>query len=308
MSRIVVALGGNALGETPSEQLELVGNAAHAIVDLVELGHEVIVSHGNGPQVGMINNGLSAAYEQGVISSDVPMPECVAMSQGYIGYHLQNSIYNELSRRGIAKCAITLITQILVREDDPSFEKPTKPIGKFYSKEQALNLEKEKGFIMVEDAGRGYRRVVPSPFPEDVIEKDIIKDMVERGVIVIVSGGGGIPVVQKNDVLKGIPAVIDKDLASEKVAEMVGAEILLILTAVDMVCINFNKENETALKTMTVLEAEQYSFEGQFASGSMKPKVQAAVSFAKKGGIAIITSLKNAKNAVLFRENCTVIS
>ena len=308
MAKIVVALGGNALGDTPEEQLELIKSTASSIVDLVEIGNDVIVSHGNGPQVGMMKTGLSSAYEQGVIKADMPMPECVAMSQGYIGYHLQSSIAYELRRRGLHKNVVTIVTQVVVDPADPAFNDPSKPIGMFYSKEAAEKLSRTKGYKMIEDAGRGYRQVVPSPKPVDIVEKDIIKGLVDRGTIVIVAGGGGIPVKVEDDKLIGIPAVIDKDFASEKIAELVGANMFIILTAVDMVSINFKKENEAKLHRLTVAEAEKYSAEGQFAKGSMGPKVQAAISFAKAGGTAIITSLENARKAVSTGEGCTIIA
>ena len=198
MSRIVIALGGNALGNTPYEQLELVTETAKPIVDLIEAGNEVIIAHGNGPQVGMINLAMSAAAEAGAVKSDMPFPECGAMSQGYIGYHLQNAIGNELVKRGINKPVATIVTQVLVDENDGAFQKPTKPIGAFYTKEQADEIAATKGFTMVEDAGRGYRRVVPSPKPVDVVEKDVVEAVVNSGAVVITVGGGGIPVIKKD--------------------------------------------------------------------------------------------------------------
>lgn len=303
MSKIVIALGGNALGNTPAQQLELVQHTAKPIVDLIEEGNQVVIAHGNGPQVGMINLGMinlgmSTAAEAGAIKSDMPFPECGAMSQGYIGYHLQNSIGNELAARGIQKDVATLVTQALVDEADPAFQKPTKPIGAFYDKETALRIAAEKGYTMVEDAGRGYRQVVPSPKPVDVVEKAIVKTMVNSGCVVITMGGGGIPVIKKNGRLVGTPAVIDKDFASAKLAELIGADTLVILTAVDYVAINWGKPDQKNLTEMTVAEAEKYCGEGQFAPGSMLPKVQAAVAFAKTGGTAIIASLENAAAAL----------
>ena len=298
MSRIVIALGGNALGNTPYEQLELVTETAKPIVDLIEAGNEVIIAHGNGPQVGMINLAMSAAAEAGAVKSDMPFPECGAMSQGYIGYHLQNAIGNELVKRGINKPVATIVTQVLVDENDGAFQKPTKPIGAFYTKEQADEIAATKGFTMVEDAGRGYRRVVPSPKPVDVVEKDVVEAVVNSGAVVITVGGGGIPVVRKDGKLYGTPAVIDKDFASAKLAELVQADALVILTAVDRVCINWGKPDQKSLAEMTVAEAERYCEEGHFAPGSMLPKVRAAVSFAKTGGQAIIASLAQAGAAV----------
>ena len=239
--RIVIALGGNALGKTPYEQLKLVEQTAKPIVDLIEQGNQVVIAHGNGPQVGMINLGMGTAAEAGAIKSDMPFPECGAMSQGYIGYHLQNAIGNELAARGIQKEVATIVTQVLVDENDPAFQNPTKPIGSFYDKETAERIAKEKGYTMVEDAGRGYRQVVPSPKPVDVIEKNMVNTLISDGYVVITVGGGGIPVVRRNGKLYGTPAVIDKDFASAKLAELVKADALVILTAVDRVAINWGK-------------------------------------------------------------------
>ncbi|MBR6347365.1 MAG: carbamate kinase [Spirochaetales bacterium] len=300
MKKIVIALGGNALGNTPSEQLELVMETAKPIVDLIQEGNQVVVVHGNGPQVGMINLGLAAAARTGAIKSDMPFPECGAMSQGYIGYHLQNALENEFTRRGMDKDVCTVVTQVLVDESDPAFENPTKPIGNFYDREVAEKIMREKGYRMVEDAGRGYRRVVPSPIPVDVVEKRTIKKLVDGGSIVIAVGGGGIPVVRRDGLLYGVPAVIDKDYASEKLAEIIEADILIILTAVEKVAINFGKPDRKWLSEMTVEEAERYAAEGQFAPGSMLPKVKACVNFAKsrKGRVAMITSLDRALQAL----------
>ena len=298
MKKIVIALGGNALGNTPAEQLELVRQTAKPIVDLIEEGNQVVIAHGNGPQVGMINLGMSTAAEAGAIKSDMPFPECGAMSQGYIGYHLQNSIANELAARGIQKTVGTLVTQVLVDEADPAFQKPSKPVGAFYDKETADKIAAERGYPMVEDAGRGRRQVVPSPKPADVVEKDMVNTLVDSGYVVITVGGGGIPVVKKDGRLVGTPAVIDKDFASAKLAELIDADMLVILTAVDRVAINWGKPDQKALAEMTVDEAEKYCGEGHFAPGSMLPKVQAAMSFAKAGGTAIIASLENAAAAL----------
>ena len=298
MKKIVIALGGNALGNTPAEQLELVRQTAKPIVDLIEEGNQVVIAHGNGPQVGMINLGMSTAAEAGAIKSDMPFPECGAMSQGYIGYHLQNSIANELAARGIQKTVGTLVTQVLVDEADPAFQKPSKPVGAFYDKETADKIAAERGYTMVEDAGRGWRQVVPSPKPVDVVEKDMVNTLVDSGYVVITVGGGGIPVVKKDGRLVGTPAVIDKDFASAKLAELIDADMLVILTAVDRVAINWGKPDQKALAEMTVDEAEKYCGEGHFAPGSMLPKVQAAMSFAKAGDTAIIASLENAAAAL----------
>ncbi len=296
--RIVIALGGNALGNTPYEQLQLVTETAKPIVDLIAEGNEVIIAHGNGPQVGMINLGMGTAAEVKAIKSDMPFPECGAMSQGYIGYHLQNAIGNELAARGIVKDVATVVTQVLVDEADPAFQNPTKPIGSFYDKETAERIAAEKGYTMVEDAGRGYRQVVPSPKPVDVIEKNTVNALIAGGCVVITVGGGGIPVVRREGKLYGTPAVIDKDFASAKLAELVKADALVILTAVDRVAINWGKPNQESLNEMSVEQAEQYCTEGHFAPGSMLPKVKAAISFARTGGEAIIASLENAGKAV----------
>lgn len=307
MSKIVVALGGNALGNTAEEQLKLVTQTAKAIVDLVEQGHDVVVSHGNGPQVGMIQLGLSVAAEEGKIKAAMPLPECGAMSQGYIGYHLQNSIQNELNLRGINKAAVTVLTQVLVDPKDEAFSKPTKPVGAFYTKEQADKMVAEKGYTMVEDAGRGYRQVVASPKPVDIVEKEAIKTLVSAGEIVIAVGGGGIPVIQQDGKMVGTSAVIDKDFASAKLAELISADVLVILTAVDRICLDFNKSTAREIANMTVSEAEEYARQGQFAPGSMLPKVQAAINFAKLGGVAIIANLKNA-GKIFSGESGTIIS
>lgn len=298
MKKLVIALGGNALGNTPYEQMELVAQTAKPIVDLIEAGNEVVIAHGNGPQVGMINLAMSTAANAKAIKSDMPFPECGAMSQGYIGYHLQNSIQNELRARGISKSVATVVTQVLVDEKDPAFSHPTKPIGSFYSKEQAEKIAAEKGYTMVEDAGRGYRQVVPSPKPIDVVEKEMINTLIDAGHVVITVGGGGIPVAMRDGKLVGVPAVIDKDFASAKLAELVDADELVILTAIDRVMINYGKPNQKAVESMTCAEAQQYIEEGHFAPGSMLPKVQAAMSFAKTGKEAIIASLENAARAL----------
>lgn len=299
MERIVVALGGNALGNSAEEQLKLVKHTAKSIADLVESGKQVIVVHGNGPQVGMINLAFEEAAANSKDNAGMPFPECGAMSQGYIGYHLQNSIRTELLNRGIEKNVETIITQIVVDPKDEAFSNPTKPIGKFYSKEEAEELGKLK-YVMKEDAGRGYRRVVPSPKPIDIIEKNVINNLVNNGDIVICAGGGGIPVIAQGNELIGTAAVIDKDFASEKLAELIDADKLIILTAVDRVCINYNKENEKQIEKMSVNEAKQYIEEKQFAPGSMLPKVLAALQFVENGNNkqALITSLERVKEAL----------
>lgn len=303
--KIVLALGGNALQSSPKDksvkaQLETCKQTAKSIVDLIEEGHQISIVHGNGPQVGQIINSFESAYKFDNSNVIFPFDVCGAFSQGYIGYHLQNSISQELKRRNINKSVGTVITQVLVDKSDAGFKNPTKPIGSFYSKEESEKLIKEKGYVMKEDAGRGYRRVVASPKPVDIIEKDLIKQLIESGNIVISCGGGGIPVIEENDEIIGVPAVIDKDFAAEKLAEILDADILLILTAVDRVCINFNKPNQKEIEKMNLEEVEKYIKEGQFAPGSMLPKIEACKKFiefdSKK--IAIIASLKEAKNAI----------
>ena len=298
--KIVIALGGNALGSTAAEQLSLVTNTAKAIVDLIAQGNEVVIAHGNGPQVGMINLGLSTAAEAGAIKADMPFPECGAMSEGYIGYHLAQAIGNELHSRGMEKPVATVITQTIVSEADPAFRNPTKPVGAFYDKATADRIAAEKGYTMVEDAGRGYRQVVPSPKPVDIVEKDSIKTLVNAGHVVIAVGGGGIPVVLRDGKLYGTPAVIDKDFGSELLAELLDADMLVILTAVDQVMINYGKPDEYALSDLTPAVARQYMEENHFAKGSMLPKVEAAVKFAesKPGRTALITLLEKAQEGI----------
>lgn len=310
MQKIVIALGGNALGNTPEEQLKLVKNTAKSIVDLVADGHQVIVAHGNGPQVGTINLAMEYSANNGAGTPSMPFPECGAMSQGYIGYHLQQAIEAELEDRKIDKKVATIITQVEVAADDPGFDHPTKPIGSFYDKERADKIAKEKGYTFVEDAGRGYRRVVPSPMPIKIVELDIIKSLVNQGHIVIACGGGGIPVIKKAVGYEGVAAVIDKDRSSAKLALDLGADLLVILTAVEKVCINFNKPDQHALTSLTLKEAEKYILEEQFAKGSMLPKVEACMNYVREnnnGGTALITSLEKAKEA-LHGETGTIIT
>ena len=298
--KIVIALGGNALGNTPEEQLELVKQTAKSIVSLVKDGNEVVVAHGNGPQVGMINLAMDFSSNNGGKTPGMPFPECGAMSQGYIGYHLQQSIQKELAKQGIDKNCATIVTQVVVDENDQAFANPTKPIGSFYTKEEADKIANEKGFTFVEDAGRGYRRVVPSPKPVDIVELDIVNQLVNNGNVIITVGGGGIPVVKKQDGLEGVAAVIDKDRSSAKLASLLKADVLLILTAVEQVCINFNTPEVQSLKEMTVEEAKKHIEDKQFAPGSMLPKVEACIDFVTNNeeGTAIITSLEKALDAL----------
>ena len=298
--RLVIALGGNALGNTPEQQLELVKNTAAAIVDLVEEGYDVVIGHGNGPQVGMVNLAFEYSSGNNAGTPSMPFPECGAMTQGYIGYHLQQSISRELAKRGIQRSCAAVITQVEVDPDDPAFEKPTKPIGLFYDKDQAEKIVSETGYVFVEDSGRGYRRVVPSPKPVSIVEIDVVRKLTAAHDIVITVGGGGIPVVSDDDGYSGVAAVIDKDWACSRLADELNADILLILTAVEKVSINFRKENEKKLDHMSLKEAERYVSEGHFAAGSMLPKVQACMEFVKNSTErkAIITSLSKAREAL----------
>ena len=300
--RIVIALGGNALGNNLPEQMIAVKQTAKAIVDLIEQGHQVVIAHGNGPQVGMIQNAMTE-----LTRSDpkkyipCPLSVCVAMSQGYIGYDLQNGLREELLDRGISKGVATVLTQVEVDPNDPAFQNPTKPIGAFMTKEEADVLVRERDYKVVEDAGRGYRRVVASPKPVSIVEIESIRDMVDAGLVVVACGGGGIPVFKtEGHHLKGAAAVIDKDFASEKLAEQLNADTLIILTAVEKVAVNFNKPDQKWLDSLTPEEAEQYANQGQFAPGSMLPKVQAAVAFARSapGRSALITLLEKARDGV----------
>ncbi|MDO5439353.1 MAG: carbamate kinase [Erysipelotrichaceae bacterium] len=297
--KIVVALGGNALGNTPQEQLQLVKKTATVIADLTEEGYTVILGHGNGPQVGMINNAMAYASEHDNTPA-MPFAECVAMSQGYIGYHLQQAITNELRRRKIAKSCASVVTRMIVDENDPGFKDPSKPVGIFYDEEKAGELMKETGDIYKEDAGRGWRKVVASPMPLEICELDLLKELVDRDFIVITVGGGGIPVVkEENGDLCGVSAVIDKDNACARLAIDLNADRLIILTAVDRVCVNFNKPAQKELSEMTLAEAEEYIKEGQFAPGSMLPKIQACLKFVSESGKeALITSLEKAKEGL----------
>ena len=301
MKTIVVALGGNALGKNPQEQIQKVKHAVKPIVELVKAGNEVILAHGNGPQVGMIN--LSFETSNAVSNSNpaMPFPECGAMSQGYIGYHLQNALLTELKNQNMSQQVATIITQVEVDEHDEAFLNPTKPIGSFYDEASAKEFAKTKGYDMVEDAGRGYRRVVPSPKPVNVVEIDIIRTLVNAGHLVITVGGGGIPVIKEGNKFKGVPAVIDKDFASSKLADLLNADMLIILTAVDKVKINYNKPNESSLDNVTTKDLDKYMEEGHFLKGSMLPKIEAAKAFVsgKNGRIAIIASLEEAREAIL---------
>lgn len=293
--KIVIALGGNALGNDPESQKKALKHTSKSIVNLIEQGKKVIISHGNGPQVGMIKLAMDIASKVDTTVPEMPFPECGAMSQGYIGYHLQNAIQNELRRRNLDIPVSTIVTQVMVDQKDKSFDNPTKPVGRFYSKEEAKKLI-EKGFHVKEDAGRGYRRVVPSPKPIDIVEKETIHLLSESGAIVIAGGGGGIPVIKENNDLVGVSAVIDKDFTSAKLAEVTEADTLIILTAVEKVAINFGKPTQKWLDSMNIEKAKEYIDNNEFAQGSMLPKVEAAIEFVKSkpGRGALITSLEKA--------------
>lgn len=300
MSRIIVALGGNALGYQPAEQKEQVKKTAGLLIDLIQDGHQLLITHGNGPQVGLLHLAFveGAAHHPNIM--EMPFPECGAMSQGYIGFHLQQALQNELQKRGQTIPVTAIVTQVVVDQHDPLFLHPSKPIGSFYSKEQAAVIEQTKGYTMKEDAGRGYRRVIASPRPIEIVEIDAIRTLLAHNHIVISVGGGGIPVIRKNNTLEGVDAVIDKDFASSLLAQMVDADILLILTAVDQVAIDYNKPSEKRLSHLWVSEAKQYIKEGQFAKGSMLPKIEAALAFVEgyPNKKAIIASLGHAKDAL----------
>ena len=302
MSKIVIALGGNALGKDPQEQLTLLKSVATTIVNLVKEGNQIVLTHGNGPQVGQLFLAMDYSSNGDAGTPKMPFPECGSMSQGYIGYQLQQCIQDELEHQGIVKDCATLITQVLVDSTDSAFNNPTKPIGMFYSKEEAMKIQQDKGYIFVEDAGRGYRRVVPSPKPKDIIEKNVIKLLVNNNNIVIAAGGGGIPVIKtdKIELLEGVEAVIDKDKTAALLANLIDADMLLILTAVDKVCLNYNTDKQVELDTINIVEAKKYIDENQFAKGSMLPKIEACISFVENSDNkkAIISSLDKASDAI----------
>ena len=309
MKRIVLALGGNALGDNLHEQMAAVKTAAKAIADLIEDGLEVVITHGNGPQVGMINLAMETAAKVDESLFYIPMSVCVAMSQGYIGYDIQNALREELLSRNIDKPVATIVTQTLVDANDPAFDNPVKPIGAFYDEAEAKAMIK-RGYNMKEDAGRGWRRVVASPKPVGIIESDTVRALLEAGHIPITVGGGGIPVRKKGGKgLKGASAVVDKDFASAKLAEELGADMLVILTAVEKVALNFGKPDQKLITEMSAEDAERYIAEGHFAPGSMLPKVEAALSFVKSGSgrKALITMLEKARGG-LAGNTGTVIS
>ena len=300
--KIVIALGGNALGNNLPEQMVAVKQTSKAIADLIEEGHEVIIAHGNGPQVGMIQAAMTELTRSNPEKYiPCPLSVCVAMSQGYIGYDLQNALREELLDRGINKGVATVLTQVIVDPEDPAFKNPTKPIGSFMTKEEADKMVAERGYQVVEDAGRGYRRVVASPKPQEIAEIETVKALADAGHVVVACGGGGIPVFKtEGHHLKGAAAVVDKDFASCVMAQQLDADCLIILTAVEKVAIHFGKPDVKWLDELTPAEAEQYIADGEFAPGSMLPKVQAALQFAqsKPGRTALITLLEKAKDGV----------
>ena len=298
--KIVIALGGNALGNNLPEQMVAVKTTAKAIVDLVEDGNEVVVVHGNGPQVGVINNAMGEFASEHK-EDPTPLSVCVAMSQAYIGYDIQNALREEfLNRGGKVPPVITVVTQVRVDKDDPAFQNPTKPIGRFMTKEEAEAEAQKRGWNIKEDAGRGYRRVVASPKPKEIVELSAIKAMSDAGELVICCGGGGVPVVSEGKHLAGAAAVIDKDFAAALLAESLEADMLIILTAVEKVAIRYGKPDQEWLTDLSVEEAQKYADQGEFAPGSMLPKVQAAIQFAsaKKGNEAMITLLEKAREAL----------
>ncbi len=298
MSRIVIAFGGNALGNNPKEQQALIKKAVKNVVPLIKEGHEIIIGHGNGPQVGIINLAFEDSYQNEDIPY-MPFPECTAMSQGYIGYHLQKGLRDVLEEEGLEKKIVTIVTQVVVDRNDQSFKNPSKPVGPFYSKRMAERLMEESGEKYIEDAGRGYRKVVASPKPIEIIEIETIKDLLNTDHIVIAGGGGGIPIYKQNEA-KGANAVIDKDLLCSLMAIELKADFLIILTNVNQAELNYGTDHAKKVGSISVLQAKQYIDEGHFAKGSMLPKMQAALNFVEaSGNRAVITSLNNLNNAIL---------
>ena len=308
--KIVVALGGNALGKNLNEQLSAVKFTARALADLIEDGNEVVITHGNGPQVGRIDSAMAALCREDSSVERTPLSMCVAMSQAYIGYDIQNALREELLSRNIHKPVATIVTQVLVDGDDPALQNPTKPIGKFMSEDEAQKEHERLGFTMREDAGRGWRRVVPSPEPKKIVELDAIRASVEDGSVVICCGGGGIPVKKVGNFHKGVGAVIDKDNVSSLLADNLNADILLILTAIDKVRIRYGKPDELSLDSMSLTDARRYIADGEFAAGSMLPKVEAAARFVENGNgrIAVIAALHQAGEAVRGQAGTVIFS
>lgn len=308
--RIVMALGGNALGNTAAQQLALAEKTAAVVAEQIAKGHQVVLTHGNGPQVGMIQLGLSAAAQSGAIGADMPFPECGAMSQGYIGYHLQQAIGNALRRQGSDRCVTTVVTQTLVAPDDPAFSCPTKPVGAFYDEATARRLAQERGIAVAEDAGRGWRQVVPSPRPVGIVELDAIRTLLAAGHIVVAVGGGGVPVVRQDAAMRGVDAVIDKDLGAALLAQLLDADELVILTAVERAALHFGTPDQQWLHVITPQQARDYAAQGHFARGSMLPKIEAAAEFATSapGRCALITSLEKASEGLAGKTGTRIIS
>jgi len=297
VSKVVIALGGNALGNTPKQQQQLLKHAVKNIVPLIKRGDKIVITHGNGPQVGIINLAFEDSFENKDIPY-MPFPECTAMSQGYIGYHIQKEIKKQLEEEGIKKEVITVLTQVVVEKSDPAFKNPSKPVGPFYSQKEAKMLMERTGETYIEDAGRGYRKVVASPKPIDIIEFSTIDKLLKDDNIVIACGGGGIPVFKENK-SKGASAVVDKDLASSLLAKKINANKFIILTNINQAEINFNTKDAKPIGKISIDELKKYIKEGQFAKGSMLPKIEAAISFVEKtGGKSIITSLNNLDNGI----------
>lgn len=311
MNKIVIALGGNALQEagkpaTAQAQLEVVERTSVYIADILEKGYQIVLAHGNGPQVGRLV--IQNEYAEPVTPA-MPFDVCGAMSQGMIGYHIQQGLSKVLRSRGNSTPVATVVTQVVVDAHDSKFQPPSKPIGPFYTEEEAAAIAAQKGYVMKEDAGRGWRRVVASPMPVEIVELDAVRCLVDNGFIVVTVGGGGIPVVRNaQGNLEGVAAVIDKDLASERLAEDLDVDALVILTAVEKVSINFKKPDQKDLDTLSVAEAKRYIAEGHFAPGSMLPKIEAAVKFveSKPGRRAIITSLDKAALALEGKAGTTI--
>ena len=298
--RIVVALGRNAFGKTLPEQKTAVKEAAKAIADLAELKYQIVITHSNGPQVGMIHMAMTEFGNAHQDFTVAPMAVCSAMSQGYIGYQLSQAILNELRRRGIMRSTANVVTQTVVYPDDPAFQNPTKPVGAFLTEEEAKAKAAETGYTFKEDAGRGWRQVVASPKPRRIVESDAIQDLFDDGYIVVCTGGGGVPVFERNDTYEGVPAVIDKDRSAAMMAATFKADMLVILTAVEKVAINFNTPEQADIDTMDTAKAQEYIEQGQFAPGSMLPKVEACLEYVGEypQGKALITSLDKAKDAI----------
>jgi carbamate kinase len=308
MKTVVIAIGGNSLitdshHQSVPDQFAAVVETVRHITDLVECGCRIVITHGNGPQVGFIL--LRSEHSRGLLH-EVPLDSIVADTQGALGYQIQQALENEFRRRALKRSVATIVTQTLVDRDDPAFSKPTKPIGEFYTREQAEERMRVEKWVMVEDAGRGWRRVVASPKPVQIIEAQVVRYLVKDGYIVIAAGGGGIPVIMNaQGILSGVAAVIDKDLASAVLASQVGADLLVISTSVERVCLNFGKPDQRGLDRMNVAEAKKFLSEGQFAAGSMRPKVEACLQFIASGGREAVITCPSALGQALSRKSGT---